>query len=125
VRSVDPGATVTESRLRSRLVAEGLSPSLWGNGPGDRYAPHRHEYDKVLVAASGSIKFELTDSGQDVELVAGDRLDLPAGIMHGALVGPNGVSCLEAHLAHGALGAQVRLLTGWSERTKTAGPSAA
>jgi hypothetical protein len=32
-----------------------------------------------------------------VTLNAGDRLDLPAGIVHDADVGPQGVVCLEAH----------------------------
>jgi hypothetical protein len=27
----------------------------------------------------------------------GDRLDLPAGTVHDAVVGPQGVVCLEAH----------------------------
>ena len=30
-------------------------------------------------------------------LQAGDRLELPAGIVHDAVVGPVGVLCLEAH----------------------------
>jgi len=30
-------------------------------------------------------------------LKAGDRLDLPANIVHDAIVGPQGVVCLEAH----------------------------
>ena len=33
----------------------------------------------------------------------GDRLDLPAGTRHDALVGPTGVTCLEAHLPAGSL----------------------
>jgi hypothetical protein len=38
-----------------------------------------------------------------VDLVAGDRFELPAGTEHEALVGPDGVTCLEAHLAAGSL----------------------
>ncbi|HSH22057.1 MAG TPA: hypothetical protein VK992_05565 [Candidatus Caenarcaniphilales bacterium] len=93
----DPG------ELEARLAAEGLSASSWGNGPGDRYGVHRHGYDKVLVAVSGSIVFHLPDDGRHVQLNAGDRLDLPAGTTHAATVGPAGVTCLEAHLSAGAL----------------------
>lgn len=46
----------------------------------------------------GSITFSLTGSGEQVELRAGDRLELPAGTEHAARVGPHGVTCLEAHL---------------------------
>ena len=38
-----------------------------------------------------------------MELAAGDRLELPAGTAHDAIVGPNGVVCLEAHLPAGTL----------------------
>jgi hypothetical protein len=31
-------------------------------------------------------------------MTPGDRLDLPAGVLHAALVGEQGVVCLEAHL---------------------------
>ena len=87
----------------ARMRAEGLDPGTWGNGPGDRYAAHDHGYDKVLVCVAGSIRFGLPDLGDAVDLGAGDRLDLPAGTRHDAVVGPRGVSCLEAHLPTGAI----------------------
>jgi uncharacterized protein YjlB len=94
------------AQLESRLLAEGLDPSRWANGPGDRYAAHQHGYDKVLVAARGSITFHLVDAAadaHDVTLSSGERLDLPAGTVHAATVGPDGVTCLEAHLDAGTL----------------------
>ena len=93
----------------SRLRDEGLDPGSWSNGPGDRYPAHEHGYDKVIVVASGSIRFGLPHfavGGQD--LAAGDRLELPAGTVHDAVVGPDGVSCLEAHLVPGTFDAVVR-----------------
>lgn len=90
--------------LSARLRAEGLDPGAWSNGPGDRYPAHAHGFDKVLVCAAGSIRFGLPDRGEAVELADGDRLDLPAGTRHDAVVGSNGVTCLEAHLATGSLG---------------------
>ena len=89
--------------LETRLRAEGLDPGAWSNGPHDRYAAHEHGYDKVLVCAAGSIRFGLPQRGETVDLAPGDRLDLPAGTAHDALVGPHGVTCLEAHLPAGRL----------------------
>ena len=47
-----------------RLRAEGLAPSAWSNGPGDRYGAHEHDYDKVIAVESGSIRFGLVDRGE-------------------------------------------------------------
>jgi mannose-6-phosphate isomerase-like protein (cupin superfamily) len=98
--------------IAERLRLDGLSPSRWSNGPRDRYAAHEHEYDKVLVCVSGSIVFGLPDGSESVELSPGDRLDLPAGTRHDALVGHAGVSCLEAHLPAGTFQRPVRRETG-------------
>jgi uncharacterized protein YjlB len=94
-----------EAQLLTRLEAEGLAPGAWSNGPHDRYAAHDHGYDKVLVCAAGSIRFGLPGTGSSVELRTGDRLDLPAGTAHDASVGPDGVTCLEAHLPAGRIAA--------------------
>ena len=80
--------------LASRLRGEGLAPSGWSNGPGDRYSPHAHDYDKVLYCVSGGITFH-TDAG-DFDLKPGDRLEVDAGTTHAATVGPEGVECMEA-----------------------------
>ena len=88
-----------------RIRAAGLQPTSWSNGPHDRYAAHDHGYDKVIVVASGSIVFGLADRSEVIELQVGDRLDLPAGTAHDAVVGQDGVSCLEAHLPAGNLDA--------------------
>lgn len=97
--------------LRAALIAEGVptglvegaSASDWSDGPGDRFAGHRHDYDKALVCLAGSITFELVETGRSITLRAGERLDLPAGTQHGAVVGPSGVRCHETHLPAGTL----------------------
>ena len=86
-----------------RLRDEGLDAGSWSNGPGDRYAPHVHGYDKVIVVERGSIRFGLPATGEAVDLREGDRLELPAGTAHDAIVGGLGVTCLEAHLPSGTL----------------------
>lgn len=98
--------------LRTRLIDEGLEPGTWSNGPRDRYGAHDHGYDKVIVVAAGSIAFGLPTLGQVVELATGDRLELPAGTQHDAIVGPAGVTCLEAHCPGGSLAGLARRATG-------------
>ena len=80
--------------IEARFAEEGLSPRSWGNPPGDVYGRHSHPYHKVLYCVSGSIVFH-TDDG-DIQLHAGDRLDVEPGTGHAATVGPDGVECMEA-----------------------------
>jgi mannose-6-phosphate isomerase-like protein (cupin superfamily) len=94
-------ATRTEGAVTGRdeavrlFAGEGLSaPRFWGNGPGDTYGRHSHGYHKVLLCLEGSITFHTSDG--DVELRAGDRLDIEPGTDHAASVGPAGCSCVEA-----------------------------
>lgn len=87
----------TEATLRRLMEHEGLRPYTWSNGPGDVYAAHTHAYHKVIYVVSGSISFGLPGEGRNVNLKAGDRLDLPPGVIHEALVGSEGVVCLEGH----------------------------
>ena len=89
--------------LDQRLRHEGLDPGSWSNEPGDRYAAHEHGYDKVIVVERGSIRFGLPATAGSIDLDQGDRLELPAGTSHDAIVGGHGVTCLEAHLPSGTL----------------------
>lgn len=79
------------------MIEEGLDPYSWSNGPNDVYSAHSHSYDKVIYVVQGSITFGLPDLNQSLTLKAGDRLDLPAGVVHNANVGAEGVLCLEGH----------------------------
>jgi quercetin dioxygenase-like cupin family protein len=88
------GPPPSEEELAARFDEEGLSARSWGNAPGDRYEWHQHGYHKVLYCVSGGIVFHTRDG--DVELGAGDRLDVEPATEHAATVGPEGVQCLEA-----------------------------
>ncbi len=85
-----------ESAIHRLLATEGLRAYAWSNGPGDVYGAHTHPYNKVIYVVRGSITFGLPTENRQVRLHAGDRLDLPAGVVHNAVVGPQGVTCLEA-----------------------------
>ena len=87
----------TQSVLWRLMTDEGLSPYSWSNGPFDVSSAHSHSYNKVIYVVQGSITFGLPELGKQITLQTGDRLDLPAGIVHDAQVGAQGVVCLEAH----------------------------
>ena len=91
-------APPTQSTLWRLMTDEGLSPYSWSNGPHDIYSVHSHSYDKVIYVVQGSITFGLPELEEKLTLQAGDRLDLPANIVHNAVVGAQGVVCLEAHI---------------------------
>ncbi len=84
--------------LLAERRASGQDYYTWGNAPGDTYAVHTHSYRKHLICLAGSITFTLPVTGKQIELHPGDELDLPHGTPHGAVVGPHGVRCAEAHL---------------------------
>jgi hypothetical protein len=93
-----PGAAApSTTEIESLLQAEGLDFYPWSNGPDDIYAPHAHTYNKVIYCVRGSITFQLPQERTWHKLMPGDRLDLPAGVIHAAEVGEEGVVCFEAH----------------------------
>ena len=89
----------TFSVITRQMKKEGLRPYMWVNMPNHRYAVRSHGYDKVLYVIEGMIEVTLPDMNQRMILRAGDRIDVPAGIRHGTIVGINGAKCVEAAVA--------------------------
>ncbi len=87
----------TFDELMAKLRTEAGGCYSWSNGPGDRYAAHSHSFEKVLYCVDGSIIFALEDEGKRIELKPGDRMVLPAGTVHSAIVGASGCTCIEGH----------------------------
>ena len=83
--------------LMARLKTEASGCYSWSNGPHDRYAAHTHNYEKVLYCVEGDITFVLEAEGKQLALKPGDRMVLPAGTVHSAVVGPSGCTCIEGH----------------------------
>lgn len=81
--------------FEAEMTALGRPVTTWSNEPGDRYGTHHHDYRKTLCCLTGSIVFHTPDG--DRPLVSGDRLVLEPGTPHAATVGPEGVTCAEAH----------------------------
>ena len=82
-----------------RLLHEGLRPTRWSNDPDAVYGEHEHPYGKILVVASGRITVTVNRGERVVTLKRGDRLELPPHTPHSAVVGAEGVVCLEAHVS--------------------------
>ncbi len=87
-----------ESALQAQLTRQGLKPIRWSNDPDAVYGTHEHPYWKVLVVVSGGITFTINGGARVVTMKPGDRLELPRHTPHSAVVGSDGVVCLEAHL---------------------------
>lgn len=84
--------TPGEAALRRRLEEEGFVVHSWRD-PADRiYGEHRHDCDESLWLVRGSMRFRV--DGREIALGPGDRLHLPARVVHGAVAGPEGASYL-------------------------------
>lgn len=89
----------TASNITREMRKEGLRPYMWDNTPNFRYGVRSHGYDKILYVVEGSLEITLPDSNQRMRLRPGDRIDIPAGVRHGAIVGSSGARCVEAAVA--------------------------
>lgn len=93
-----PGPEIpTETAIRRVLEAEGLAYGRWSNKPLDVYFAHSHTYNKVIYVIAGGITFTMPNDGTSFTMKIGDRLDLPAGVIHEAVISTLGVECFEAH----------------------------
>jgi quercetin dioxygenase-like cupin family protein len=90
------GQHPTLSVITRQMQKEGLRPYVWDNTPNYRYAVRTHGYHKVMYVVEGIIEVTLPDSNQRVRLRAGDRVEIPAGVRHGAIIGSSGAKCVEA-----------------------------
>jgi hypothetical protein len=79
--------------LMALLRSEADGCHSWSNGPDDVYGEHVHQHRKILYCVDGSITFILRD--REVRLGPGERMELPPGTPHSAVVGPTGCTCIE------------------------------
>lgn len=59
----------------------------WSDAPGTAYLEHSHRGRVVFYVTKGSLTFF---GGIEKTLFKGDRIDVPIGVVHSALVGPEG-----------------------------------
>ena len=91
--------------LRSVLTGEGLYVSEWTDPAGTVYPVHSHDYAEVRVVVRGAMRVGLPETGEELTLGPGDRLDLPANFPHWADVGEQGPvvylsASLNGHVNH-------------------------
>ena len=60
----------------------------WQDAAGTVYEEHSHKGKVSLFVTDGSITFNF--SGEEKKVVANQRFDVPVGVPHSAVVGPQG-----------------------------------
>ncbi len=84
-----------EINFRRILEKEGYGNfQVKKDSAGKRIAPHRHDYKLAHVVLEGQLT--VTVFGRPTILDSGDRLDVPAGVIHEAVSGANGSEYLIA-----------------------------
>ena len=73
-----------EARIRTELVQEGYSVFKWADSAGTEYTPHHHDHHESIWVIEGEIEFGI--EGEKISLGPGDRLFLPKGTTHTAIV---------------------------------------
>jgi len=78
-----------EEDCRNQLRAEGFTHIYtWQDRPGAFYPDHSHPTLSAHVILDGEMT--LTQNGETRTFRAGDRVDVPAGAVHSAKMGPSG-----------------------------------
>ena len=63
--------------LHEALQAEELSILEWTDRPGTIYPVHTHPFAEVRMVVSGRLRVGLPETGEEIILEAGDRIDVP------------------------------------------------
>ena len=83
-------APPTLQDLHDRLEAEGYKPKAWCDPPATYYPRHEHTAAEIRWIVTGGMTFQfgVKEAQQgEITLVAGDRLEVPAGTIHSATTG--------------------------------------
>lgn len=91
----EPGRP-NEEALRGRLAVAGYQVVKWSSEPATGYPPHAHIYPELVWLISGSLTVILPAERRLFELAPGDRIEIPQGVVHGTMAGPDGASYLLA-----------------------------
>jgi mannose-6-phosphate isomerase-like protein (cupin superfamily) len=75
--------------LERQLHDEGfLHTYVWQDGPHASYSDHTHPSETAHIILEGQMT--LATAGQTRTYAAGERCDVPAGVVHSARMGPHG-----------------------------------
>ena len=85
-----------ETEFRSVLESEGFTVETKTEEAGVMQDPTVSNQEKSLVVLAGLARITLPDLPEDfMDLMDGDRLDIPQGTNHGLMIGPAGATILE------------------------------
>lgn len=90
-----PGKPAEEA-IREHLAAEGYGVVKWSTGPATGYPAHAHIYPETMWVVEGSLSVILPAENKLLELLPGDRVEVPQGVLHGVMAGAEGASYLLA-----------------------------
>jgi quercetin dioxygenase-like cupin family protein len=86
-----------ERKLRGLLAEAGYHQAeRWSSEPDQTHPPHAHVYPELLWLLTGSVVVILAAERRLLQLGPGDRVLMPAGVLHAVLAGPDGASYLVA-----------------------------
>lgn len=75
--------------LEKQLRAEGFRHTfVWQDRAGASYPDHKHSMETAHIILEGEMT--ITQAGKTHTYKAGDRVDVPAGAVHSAKMGPSG-----------------------------------
>lgn len=78
-----------EPALAQSLRDEGFGHTyVWEDAPNAHYPDHTHGDETAHIVLSGEMTLTMDDETQTFR--AGDRCDVPAGVVHSARMGPQG-----------------------------------
>lgn len=80
----------TEDSIRDRLANEGYGVVRWLAESSTGYPPHAHIYPETIWVIEGSLTVVLPADGRLIELLPGDRIEIPQGMLHGIMAGADG-----------------------------------
>jgi quercetin dioxygenase-like cupin family protein len=84
----------------SLIRSEGFTHVFeWTDAPGTVYEPHAHKDRVTVITTRGMITFDI--NGEKRTFRPGDRFDVPPGVTHSAIVGPEGWSCVVGEMIPG------------------------
>jgi uncharacterized protein YjlB len=81
-------AGLSRQEILSRVRDAGWDPAPIDDPGGYVYPPHQHTAAKLLAILSGSMA--VTIDGQTYQCAPGDQVVIPGGVVHAAVVGPEG-----------------------------------
>lgn len=86
----------SEEAIRAQLVTAGYGVVKWTSEPVTGYPPHAHIYPETMWVVAGSLTLILPANDKLLELLPGDRVEVPQGVLHGVMAGEEGATYLLA-----------------------------